>query len=152
MDLRLKLPPVAVVLVAGLLMWAVARLVPAGRWEFAAAPLFATVLAAAALAIAVAALVGFARARTTVKPHRPEEVSALVTAGVYRVSRNPMYLALLLLLAAWAVRLQHPPAGVFLPVFVAYMNRFQIEPEEAALRQRFGRGFDEYRQRVRRWL
>jgi protein-S-isoprenylcysteine O-methyltransferase Ste14 len=63
-----------------------------------------------------------------------------------------MYLGFLLLLAAWAVWLTHPLALLTVPVFVGYMNRFQIRPEEAALTARFGEEFIAYTRRVRRWV
>ena len=63
-----------------------------------------------------------------------------------------MYLGFLFLLTGWAVFLSHPLPFLFLPVFVAYMNRFQISPEERALSAKFGEDYDEYKQRIRRWL
>jgi protein-S-isoprenylcysteine O-methyltransferase Ste14 len=76
----------------------------------------------------------------------------MVTSGVYRHTRNPMYLGMLCLLGAWAAWLGNAAALLGLPAFVAYMNRFQIAPEERALAQRFGAAFDAYAARVRRWL
>jgi protein-S-isoprenylcysteine O-methyltransferase Ste14 len=68
------------------------------------------------------------------------------------MSRNPMYVGLLLLLAGWALHLSHPLALLGLPAFVAYMNRFQIAPEERALRAKFGPAYEDYARAVRRWL
>ena len=76
----------------------------------------------------------------------------MVTSGVYRVSRNPMYAGLLLGLAGWALHLAHPLPFVVLPLFVAYLNRFQIAPEERWLAERFGADFTAYQSRVRRWF
>ena len=64
--------------------------------------------------------------------------SALVTGGMYRFTRNPMYLGLLLTLMGWAAFLASPPALVFLLLYVVYINRFQIEPEERTLSSLFG--------------
>jgi protein-S-isoprenylcysteine O-methyltransferase Ste14 len=94
----------------------------------------------------------FLRARTTIHPHRPEHSSALVTTGLYRISRNPMYLGLLLILAGWAVALSNGLGFLLLPGFVACMNRLQIGPEERILRKKFGTAFDDYCRSVRRWL
>jgi protein-S-isoprenylcysteine O-methyltransferase Ste14 len=94
----------------------------------------------------------FHRARTTVNPFKPTETSTIVTAGIYRVSRNPMYLGLLFLLAGWAIMLSNVAAVAMLPAFVAYMTRIQIQPEERALQAKFGSEFTDYKGSVRRWL
>jgi protein-S-isoprenylcysteine O-methyltransferase Ste14 len=90
--------------------------------------------------------------RTTTNPLKPANASALVVRGIYRVTRNPMYLGLAALLAAWAIYLSSLAALAVLPLFVLYINRFQIAPEERALRSRFGAEFEAYRARVRRWI
>jgi protein-S-isoprenylcysteine O-methyltransferase Ste14 len=87
-----------------------------------------------------------------VDPTRPDHASTIVTAGIYSLTRNPMYLGFLLILAAWAAWLGNLPACLALPVFVKYMNRFQILPEERFLGGKFGAAYDAYRLRVRRWL
>ena len=107
---------------------------------------------ALALVVGVAALAGFRRARTTVNPMTPQASSALVTGGIYRFTRNPMYLAMLIVLAGWGYVVANGAALAMLPLFVAYLNRFQIQPEERALAARFGEGFERYRASVRRWL
>ena len=94
----------------------------------------------------------FKKAHTTVNPLNPEACSTLVDTGIYRYSRNPMYLALLLALAGWGIFLGNFYALVLTIAFVLYMNRFQIRPEEKALEALFGTGFLEYRRSVRRWL
>jgi protein-S-isoprenylcysteine O-methyltransferase Ste14 len=76
----------------------------------------------------------------------------MVRSGIYRHTRNPMYLGMLLVLAAWAVWLASPAAFAVLPVFLLYLNRYQIEPEERILAGLFGGEFDAYRRSVRRWL
>ena len=75
-----------------------------------------------------------------------------MVSGVYAATRNPMYLGLLLVITGWAVFLSNAVAFLFLPAFVSYMNRFQIEPEERALAARFGQAFVTYKSRARRWL
>ena len=94
----------------------------------------------------------FRRGKTTVNPMTPEAASTLVTAGVYRWTRNPMYLGFGVALVGWAVWLANGAAFVPLFLYVLYMNRFQIGPEERALEARFGAAFTDYRKRVRRWL
>ena len=94
----------------------------------------------------------FGRAGTTVNPLRPESSRVLVTTGLHRISRNPMYLGHALLLVAWGCWLQHPAALVGTPLYVAYVTRYQILPEERALSTAFGAVYDAYHARVRRWL
>lgn len=112
----------------------------------------AVAFVSAGFIIGLAGVVAFRRASTTVNPTKPGAASAMVTSGVYRLSRNPMYLGLLFALTGWAVFLSHALAFAFLPVFAAYMNRFQISTEERALSAKFGSEFDAYKQSVRRWL
>ena len=92
------------------------------------------------------------RAGTTVNPIKPETAGSLVVSGIYRRTRNPMYLGFLLGLAGWAVFLSNALAFIFLPVFVLYLNRFQIRREERALASVFGKDFAAYQSKVRRWL
>jgi protein-S-isoprenylcysteine O-methyltransferase Ste14 len=63
-----------------------------------------------------------------------------------------MYLGFAAILVGWGIYLSNALSLVLLPLFVLYMNRFQIGPEEEALRSLFGREFDAYAGRVRRWL
>jgi protein-S-isoprenylcysteine O-methyltransferase Ste14 len=99
-----------------------------------------------------AGVVSFKLAKTTVDPLKPDAASSLVRSGIYRFSRNPMYVGFALLLIAWAAYLGYflSLAGVI--AFVFYMNRFQIVPEERALAAKFPAEFAEYRLKVRRWL
>jgi protein-S-isoprenylcysteine O-methyltransferase Ste14 len=106
----------------------------------------------AGMALDLAALRLFFKARTTVNPLRPEATSTLVVTGVYRLTRNPMYLGLTCLLAAWGLYLSSVIALVGIPVFMMLVTRFQIRPEEQALEARYGEAFRRYRSRTRRWL
>lgn len=152
-QLEHRIPPPVVALLTALAMWLVTRLpTPLPLFlPFAARIAVAMVLATLGVAFAVAGVLAFRAARTTVNPITPEAATALVRTGVYRLTRNPMYLGLLLCLTAWAVWLTNLLSFCVLPAFVAYMNRFQIGPEERALRARFGREFEEFAARVRRW-
>ncbi|MFV8833351.1 isoprenylcysteine carboxylmethyltransferase family protein [Aquisalimonas sp.] len=150
MDARIP-PPVVMVLV-GAAMWLVARWTPALTLSLPGMGWLAMGMATAGIALAVAAAWALHRHRTTINPMRPADSSHLVNTGPFAWSRNPIYLADLVLLAAWAVYLGNPLTLALLPVFVLYINHFQIRPEEAALEQHFGDAFRDYRRRVRRWL
>ena len=150
--LELRVPPPIVALIVAVVMWAVARGAVAN-----AASDFVRISVAAALALAgamfdVAALMAFRRARTTVNPLKPQAASSLVDSGIYRVTRNPMYVGLVSFLCAWAVWLGS--WWVFLGplAFAAYIGRFQIAPEEKALCALFGDAYRAYQAQVRRWL
>lgn len=149
--LELRVPPPVVALVAVGLMWLVAALLP---WRVAVpdASWIGGACAAFGFSIEAAGVFVFMRARTSPNPMRPDKASTLVTGGPYRFTRNPMYLGWLPVLLGWAIALQSPVALVVLPLFAAYLTRFQILPEERALRAKFGEAFDAYAARVPRWL
>jgi protein-S-isoprenylcysteine O-methyltransferase Ste14 len=150
--LELKIPPVALVIITAALMWLVSRMGPAFGLLLPARRALALGLVVAGAVISALGVVSFRRAGTTVNPIKPETAGSLVVSGIYRRTRNPMYLGFLLGLAGWAVFLSNALAFIFLPVFVLYLNRFQIRPEERALSSVFGKDFAAYQSKVRRWL
>ncbi len=93
-----------------------------------------------------------AMAKTTMNPFTPGATSALVSGAIYRFTRNPMYVGLLITLLGWAAFLSQPAALVFLPLFVLYITQFQIKPEERVLSSLFGTEYAEYMANVGRWL
>ena len=150
--LELKIPPPIVALLVGVIMWQLATLGPALPWPQDTRRWLAPVLALAGAGFDFSGLVAFVRRHTTINPLAPRKTTALVTSGVYRITRNPMYLGLALLLTAWAVWLSAAWALLGPLVFVAYITRFQILPEERALSALFGQPYRDYTRRVRRWL
>lgn len=150
--LELKVPPVAVFLLFALIMWAAARVLPAFSFDLPFREYIASAIGVLGILAGVAGVIEFRRAETTVNPMKPETASSVVSSGIYRHSRNPMYLGLLLMLSGWAVFLASFLAIVLLPLFVLYMNRFQIIPEERHLLSKFEAEYAEYTMRTRRWL
>jgi protein-S-isoprenylcysteine O-methyltransferase Ste14 len=150
--LELKIPPLLVWLVFAGAMLGVAYSAPRLSFTLARSPAIALALVALGAAVALAGVIAFRDKRTTFNPLTPSAASFVVSSGVYRVSRNPMYLGLLLALAGCAVYLSNAGAALLLPVFVAYMTQYQIKPEERALLAKFGSEFAQYMSRVRRWL
>jgi protein-S-isoprenylcysteine O-methyltransferase Ste14 len=141
-----------VALLVALAMWDVAR-----NSDASAAPEMPRLLVAIALALVgvafdVSGVIAFHRAKTTINPMKPQSTSSIVDSGIYRVTRNPMYVGLVFLLCAWAVFLGPWWAlpGPF--AFAAYIGRFQIAPEEKALAALFGAEYLSYKAKVRRWL
>jgi protein-S-isoprenylcysteine O-methyltransferase Ste14 len=150
--LELKIPPVVVGGLTAALMAALAKAAPAWQLEAPGAELMAALFMATGFGVALAGVQAFRRAETTVDPRFPERTSSFVAGGIYRCTRNPMYLGMALVLVGWAAALQHPLAFAGVPLFQAYMNRFQIEPEERHLRSKFGADFEDYVRNVRRWI
>lgn len=155
-SLELKVPPPVVALACAgamkLLSWLPGRGAIAGADTFENLQLLAPVIAALGVGIALAGVFEFRRARTTVNPHKPDNSSSLVTSGIYRYTRNPMYLGLAVVLLAWAAWLGSAWALPGIAMFAAFITRFQILPEETTLQRIFGAEFDDYRARVRRWI
>ena len=133
-------------------MWFVAAWTPAFSFELPARVIVAVAFACAGALVTVSGLIEFRRARTTVNPLKPDTSSALVTRGVYGVTRNPMYIGLAIMLVGWAVFLANAAALIGVVGFTWYIDRFQIAPEERALAALFGAEFESYRRDVRRWL
>jgi protein-S-isoprenylcysteine O-methyltransferase Ste14 len=150
--LELKIPPPVVALIVAAAMWMNSISGPKLDLPFEVRLGIAVAIAVVGVTFDLLGLFAFRKARTTINPLKPQKTSALVTSGIYRFSRNPMYVGLVGLLLAWAAYLQAlwPLAGPIL--FVFYINRFQIEPEERLLAQRFGEEYKSYKARVRRWL
>ena len=149
MSLSLKIPPLILLALFAGLASALAQfdggLLPAP----VIIPMALIALAAVFLLPAVA---GFARAGTTVDPRTPEESTQLVTSGLYRLSRNPMYVAFVLLMLAGALYLQSALALLATGLYAVWLHIWQIRPEEKALAARFGEQFHAYCRETRRWL
>jgi protein-S-isoprenylcysteine O-methyltransferase Ste14 len=150
--LELKLPPVLITVIFALLMWLVSRLTTSIPMSTELRLTALLVMTGAGAFVGLAGVMSFRKARTTVNPLNPHACSSLVVSGIFRISRNPMYLALFLVLLGWGLCLANLYSLVLATGFVAYMNYFQIRPEERALEAAFGQEFLDYRRRVRRWL
>lgn len=151
-NLETKIPAPVVAMAAGGMMKLYAGLADVA---IDASPLLAEIgigIAQFSAIVAVLAFGSFWRARTTINPLDPSRASVLVTGGIFRVTRNPMYLSLLLLLVAYAVRLGSWVEWLGPAVFAAYVTRFQIVPEERILAAKFGTAFLAYKTRTRRWF
>jgi protein-S-isoprenylcysteine O-methyltransferase Ste14 len=150
--LELKVPPPVVALVVALAMWGVARVAVPLDIDRSVRIAMALAIALVGGAFSFAGIAAFRKARTTVNPMKPATTSSLVTDGVYRVTRNPMYVGLACVLLAWAVYLAVPWVLLGPVAFVAYITRLQIVPEERALAAAFGEAYRNYVASVRRWL
>jgi protein-S-isoprenylcysteine O-methyltransferase Ste14 len=145
-------PPPVVAAIAGVAMNLVHRSLALGKIDSAWQTSAAIGLLLAGLVCMFVAVASFVVARTTINPMQPARASHLITTGIYRVSRNPIYVADVLLLAAWAVWLGSALNLALIAAFIWYIQRFQIMPEERALTKLFGQNYTAYCSRVRRWL
>ena len=98
------------------------------------------------------AVLKFIKIKTTVDPTRPHKTSNLVISGIYKITRNPMYLGMLFLIMAYTIYTNNVVGSITIPIFIFYINKFQIEPEEIEMRKKFGESFENYCKKVNRWL
>lgn len=147
----LKLPPPVLLLLTlgGMYLFSIHW--PVWHFSFWGQPMVALLFCLFGTLVGLAGIVSFAKARTTVNPHNPHKASCLVTSGVYRFSRNPMYLGLVMLLIAAFIYLSALSSLIMIPLFIFYMNNFQIGPEEDVLEALFGEEYRQYCDQVRRW-
>jgi len=150
--LERRIPPPAVTLLIASAMWGVTWVAPSLEVPDFPRITVAVVIALVGFGFALAGIASFRRAKTTLNPKKPSNATSLVSSGIYRVTRNPMYVGLLFVLVAWAVFLSCVWALLGPLAFVLYMSRFQIAPEEKALAAMFGSEYSSYKERVRRWL
>ena len=151
--MHLKIPPALVAILMLILMVTLSNLLPQFSFSLPYRSLLAIAVAVVGAGIAVAGVASFRRLQTTVNPTRPGTASSLVVDGIYGWSRNPMYLGILLFLIACGIYLENVLGLLVIPpMFVVYMNKYQIKPEEEALALIFGDEFVRYRANARRWL
>jgi len=150
--LECKIPPAFVFAITAVLMWSVFEYIPEWTYRFELRRWYFSGLFSIGVLIGIAGVFSFLKHKTTVDPHHPEKASLMIRSGIYQFTRNPMYLGLLVCLTGVAIYLANL-LNIFLLIgFVLYMKRFQIIPEERALKQNFGDEYVEYKESVRRWI
>jgi protein-S-isoprenylcysteine O-methyltransferase Ste14 len=150
--LELKVPPDVVWVLVAWLMWLVSQYTLHIGLPSVIRIGVAAVLTVVGVWLMVSARILLDESKTTWRPMTPRQASAVVSTGVYRLSRNPIYLGMLLVLAGWAVLLSSPAALAVSALFVVYLDRFQIGPEERALSDVLGQRYVDYLTTVRRWI
>ncbi|AYO14912.1 isoprenylcysteine carboxylmethyltransferase family protein [Vibrio owensii] len=150
--LELKVPPVALFLLMVLMMYWLKDVVPEMKITVPFVEFVTAGLVLIAGFVGIAGVYEFRKAKTTVNPVKPETASLVVDTGVFAYTRNPMYVALLLVIIAIGLWWQHLSVILCGVLFVAYMNRYQIKPEERALERLFGEDYLDYKNQVRRWI
>lgn len=152
MNLELKIPPPFIALICAVLMWVLGRLFADFDFDFSYRKLISALLLSTGISIDLLALFKFRQKQTTINPMKPDKSTELVITGIYKLSRNPMYLGLVFILCSGVMFLGNAASLIMLPVFIFYITKFQILPEETIMQEKFPESFSEYKQKVRRWL
>jgi len=149
--MKLKIPPAIVLLISVVSMWGIASGFQR-QFTFYLHVWVVRFLLGLGILIILIAVITFRRLKTTVDPLHPRQASTLAVIGIYKLSRNPMYVGMLLILIAVFVKFgNYINVGVILG-FISYMERFQIKPEEESLANQFGQQYTTYCRKVRRWF
>jgi len=147
-----RVPPPLAALSIGGTMAAIAWFTPAVQVGSSGRFALGVALIALGVLVIVQGARTFWRNETTIDPVDIGRASSFVTSGVFRYSRNPMYVGFTAVLIGWAVCLAAPWASLGPVAFVLFTDRFQIIPEERLMRAKFGQAYEDYRSQVRRWL
>ncbi len=150
--MKLLIPPPIVAMFFAAVVWLLNLVFPSFGIEFSGQTPLAILCAIMGFAVAILAARTFKKAGTQIDPRDPEKSSEIVKSGVFGISRNPMYLGLLLVLSGWVIWIGNFSGVAALAVFVWYITCFQIIPEEEILATKFGKEFDDYLLMVRRWI
>lgn len=152
MNLELKIPPLLIMAISGIISWLISIYTPSSEWlvniQIAATSFF---FVTGSLFL-LSSLSLFRKNKTTVNPLEPKTTSVIVIDGIYSVSRNPMYVGMLLYLLSWGLYLSNYFSILMSTGFIFYINIFQIIPEEKILTQQFGQQYKKYQSQVRRWI
>ena len=148
----LKIPPAIQMLLAIFFMWLINRYLPLNHFEFKAQEFLSWAVFLRAMILIVYAIFGFFKAKTTTDPTKPEKASSLVITGIFKISRNPMYLAMLMVLISFAIKLGNLLSLIGPILFFISMTYLQIKPEEKILAKKFGQAYIDYCKKVRRWI
>ena len=150
--LKTKVPPPVYMLIMACMMWLLDKFLPLYKWLNSPWNNLGLIIIGIAVLLDICSLLLFFRAKTTPNPMKPSSTSHLVTSGLYRYSRNPMYLGLLVMLIGWGLYQGSLSPLSMLPLFIWLLTKQQIEPEEIILMDKFGLEYKYYQQRVRRWI
>ena len=151
-NLELKVPPLIQVTVIGLTMFIASRFLPKVESGYFIQMMLAVTSIIVGIYFCLSGVIEFRRHKTTVDPRYPDNASELVDTGIYKISRNPMYVGFALSLVSTVFFLRSPILLLGFVVFVVYINKYQIMPEESHLSRAFGPKYDQYKRKVRRWL
>ena len=149
-DIKTKFPPPLVALTFGFLINYTKNIFP--KIEIKNENFFGSIMIISGFIIILSAIILFKKYKTTITPLNPSNATKLITGGIYKFSRNPMYLGLLLVLLGISSMINIIGGFLFIPLFILYLNLFQIIPEENAMVDLFKDEFLDYKKNVRRWI
>ena len=150
--MKLKIPPVIVFFLGLGIMFGCYYLKPDWSYQFAYQTTISRVFLGLGVLSAFSGIIIFRMNGTTVDPRSPDKATALVRGGIYKLTRNPMYLGMAFVLIGGLIRIGNPLSILGLVFFVWYLTEYQIKPEEDALGELFGDDYKDYRTKVRRWI
>ena len=150
--MQLKIPPALQAFIFGLSMWIIDKYFTIGNFTFIGQKITAKIIFFVGILITFLAILSFKKAKTTSDPTNPSKATSLVTNGIYKYSRNPMYLTIVIVLFSWMIALGNVFNVIILFIFVYYITTYQIKPEEEALTKLFGEDYRLYCKKVRRWI
>lgn len=145
-----KIPPPIVTLLFGLSIYFSRGIFQAVEVKYSF--YIAILLLILGLTVLISAVRLFRKDKTTVNPLSPEQATKLVTDGIFKYSRNPMYLGMASILGSIAVFFNLIGGIILIALFCFYITKFQIIPEERAMSNLFSQDFDKYKQTTRRWI
>ncbi|MEO1253309.1 MAG: isoprenylcysteine carboxylmethyltransferase family protein [Bacteroidota bacterium] len=149
--MKLKIPPVVVFFLAFAIMFGGYYLTPELSYSFRYQTILSRIFLASGVFVAFSGIIAFRLSGTTVDPRFPKKATNLVQSGIYKFTRNPMYLGMALVLIGGVIRIGNPVSFAGIIFFIWFLNSFQIKPEEEALLELFGDEYKEYCGKVRRW-
>ena len=149
-DIKTKFPPPLVALTCGFFINYTKNIFP--KIEIKNEIIFGSFMIISGLIVILSAITTFKKYHTTITPLNPANATKLITDGIYKFSRNPMYLGLLLVLLGISIIFNLIGGFFLIPLFILYLNLFQIIPEENAMVDLFKDEFLEYKENVRRWI
>lgn len=152
--MKAVIPPPLVLLICGALMWLTARIWPSVDFTFPYNTLVFWIVLLAGLSLLMAGVARIMKHKTVIHPDRDSlpKATVLVTTGVFRYTRNPIYLGMAIMLMAWTIYVENWLSAVVVIIFVAFITRYQIRPEEEVLEKIFGAEYVRYKKKVRRWV
>ena len=150
--MKLLIPPPILTLMSAILMLIISKYFNKANFSLNQHNQFALFFLIVALIIIFISIAKFIKIRTTISPLKPNKTSILVDSGIYKYTRNPMYLGLFLILFSLFLYLKNFLSFLVLPLFVIYITKNQILPEEKVLENLFGDQYKKYKNKVRRWI
>ena len=145
-----KIPPPIITLICGMGIYFSRPLFP--KYNYISIDIIATSFLLLGIIILITAVLSFKRQSTTVSPLQPEKASYLVVSGIFKYSRNPMYLGMLLILISMTIKFNFVGGILIIFAFITFITKFQIIPEETALERLFGKEFTRYKKKTKRWV